>query len=72
MQENNFILGDIALRNSANYEYLLNIQVQRRFKEKNSVGLFGAKDEENLPAAEKLIEIKIRELDRVANTAYWI
>lgn len=36
------------------------------------MGLFGAKDEENLPAAEKLLEIKIRELGRVANTAYWI
>lgn len=34
--------------------------------------LFGVEDEKKLPAAEKLIENKIGELDRIANTTYWM
>lgn len=34
--------------------------------------LLGAESEEKLSAVEKLVEIKIRELGRVANADYWI
>lgn len=37
-----------------------------------SMELLGAEGEEQLSVVEKLVEIKIRELGRVANTDYWI
>lgn len=37
-----------------------------------SMELLGAEGEEKLSAVEKLVEIKIRELSKVANIYYWI
>lgn len=41
-------------------------------EKKKSVGLLRAEGKEKLPAAEKLVGVKIWELGRVANTDYWI